>query len=133
MAVVQPLNSVTLESEKDRILHKTSTNLSWFSSARSSGVSTNIRCTPSVQANGDGTNWTGAINSLDSSGEREISPRRTTTYQLLCRNIYQNNQACYTYRSATQLIRVFDPDLREVPAFYDGFMRLVGRIGGILQ
>jgi len=133
LAVVQPLNNVTLESEKDRILHKTSTDISWSSSAPSSGVSTNIRCTPSVQANGDGTNWTGAINSLDSSGTRRISPRRTTTYELLCRNIYQNDQACYTYRSATQLIRVFDPDLREVPAFYDGFMRLVGRIGNALR
>jgi len=133
LAVVQPLNSVILESEKDRILHKTSTDISWSSSAPSSGVSTNIRCTPSVQANGDGTNWTGAINSLDSSGTRRISPRRTTTYELLCRNIYQNDQACYTYRSATQLIRVFDPDLREVPAFYDGFMRLVGRIGNALR
>ena len=136
LAVVQPLDRVTLESEKDRILHKTFTNISWSSSARSSGVSTNIRCTPSVQANGDGTGWTGSINSLDSSDTRRtrrISPRRTTTYQLLCRNIYQNDQACYTYRSATQLIRVFDPDLREVPAFYDGFMRLVGRIGNALR
>ena len=138
LAVVQPLDRVDLEPEKDRILHKTFTNISWSSSAPSSStpnrnVTTGIQCTPSVQTNGDGTGWTGPINSLDSSGTRRISPRRTTTYQLLCRNIYQNNQACYTYRSATQIIRVFDPDLREVPAFYDGFMRLVGRIGNALR
>ena len=139
LAVVQPLDRVDLEPEKDRILHKTFTNISWSSSAPSSStpnrnVTTGIQCTPSVQTNGDGTGWTGPINSLDSSGTRRISPRRTTTYQLLCRNIYQNDRACYTYRSAIpQIIRVFDPDLREVPAFYDGFMRLVGRIGGILR
>jgi len=139
LAVVQPLDRVVLTSQKDRILHKTFTNISWSSFAPSSStpnrtVTTEIQCTPSVQANGDGTGWTGAINSLGSSGTRSVSPIRTTTYQLLCRNIYQNNRACYTYRSApSQIIRVFTPDLREVPAFYDSLMRLVGRIGDGLR
>jgi len=133
LAVIQPLNNVSLTSQRDRILYKSSTDVSWNSSAPSSDVSTEIRCTPSVLANGDGTNWAGAVNSLSAFGTRTVFPIRTTTYQLLCRNIYQNDRACYTYLSAPPLtIGVFTPDLREVPAFYDNLLRIVGMVRGII-
>jgi len=94
-----------------------------------------MMCTPSV-ASGDGEGWTGALDSLAPSGRRDnLSPNVTTFYQLFCRNrdAVDPNRCFNDSDIVSREVRVFTPDLREVPAFYDGFIRFVGRIGDVLQ
>jgi len=96
-----------------------------------------MMCTPSV-ASGDGEGWTRGtgipstlLDSINPSGRRDnLSPNVTTHYQLFCRNrdAIDPNRCFNDSDMASREVRVFTPDLREVPAFYDGFMRIVGRI-----
>jgi len=69
----------------------------------------------------------GFPDNIGSFGNRKVSPQATTTYTLTCHGGGQS-----VYRTKTIKVIAVD-DIREIPAFYDGFMRLVGRIGDILR
>ena len=64
---------------------------------------------------------------VGSFGNRKVSPQATTTYTLTC---HGGNQSV----SLTRTIRVFAiDDIREIPVFYDGFMRIAEIIGRVLR
>ncbi len=116
---------------KPQILLHQFINLVWNVTKPDSGVPTTLRCTPSV-ARGDGRGWTGVLDSLLPSGRvNQLSPSRTTVYQLTCRNRdVPDSRRCYHDSNTRDLeVKVFTPDLKEVPAWGDGFMRILGMIG----
>ena len=124
---------------RSQILLNQLINLVWDITKPSSGtgVNTTMRCTPSVASGGDGEGWaTGLDSIIDPSNRRDgLSPDRTTNYQLFCRNRYDGNpNQCFRDSDmVSREVRVFTPDLREVPAFYDGFMRIVGMVTNSFQ
>jgi len=128
-------NSLVTDPVRPQILLNHFINLVWRINRPDSSVPTTMMCTPSV-ASGDGEGWTGALDSLAPSGRRDnLSPNVTTFYQLFCRNrdAVDPNRCFNDSDIVSREVRVFTPDLREIPAFYDGFMRLVGRIGDVLR
>ena len=139
--VIQPPcitpDSLKTDPVRLRILLNHFINLIWRVEMPDSGVSTTMMCTPRV-ALGDGEGWTRGtgipsilLDSLSPSGRRDnLSPNVTTRYQLFCRNrdLIDPNRCFSDSRMMEQEVKVFTPDLREVPAFYDSFIRIVGRI-----
>jgi len=131
-------DSLRTDPIRSRILLHQFINLVWNIRRPESGVSTRMMCTPGI-GRGDEEGWVGALDSLYPYGPQarrnNLSPNRTTVYQLFCRNRdVINPNRCFNDSDLMQReVKVFDPDLREVPAFYDGFMRLVGRIGNALR
>ena len=134
--------SLRTDPVRPQILLHQFINLVWSIDRPDSGVPTTLRCAPSVER-GDGEGWTrGAgipsilLDSLNPSGRRNnLSPNVTTRYQLFCRNrdAIDSNHCFRDSDIVSREVKVFTPDLREIPAFYNGFMRLVGRIGGVLR
>jgi len=125
---------------RSQILLNQFINLVWSVNAPDSSVPTTIRCTPSIAQGGDGEGWTtGAgipsrlLDSLPPSGRRNnLSPSVTTTYKLLCRNIATDDPSYFPFMASSE-VRVFTPDVKEIPSFYDGFMRVVGIITNNLR
>jgi len=134
-------NILRTDPLRPQILLNQFVNLTWSVNVPDSGVPTIMRCTPSIAEGGDGEGWTTGegipsilLDSLPSSGRRNnLSPSVTTTYKLLCRNIDIANPSCFTSVMASREVRVFTPDIREIPSFYDGFMRVVGIINNNLR
>lgn len=126
-----PTNNLRTDPLKPQILLNQFINLIWNVTKPDSGTPTTLRCTPSI-ASGDGTGWAGALDSLASFGEKEgLSPKVTTNYQLDCRN-RDDSDALHCYHDsdpARYEVKVFTVDLEEIPAFRNGFMNIVGRIG----
>jgi len=116
---------------KPQILLNQFINLIWDVDIPESGVSTTLRCTPSI-LRGDRTEWAGDLDSLERRGRSsQLSPSQTTVYQLTCRNRDAiDSLRCYHDSNTRDLeVKVFTPDLKEVPAWGDGFMRILGMIG----
>jgi len=70
---------------------------------------------------------------LNSSGEEEdLSPDRTTNYQITCRN-RDDIDALRCYQDSdtkSYEVKVFEPYLQEKsPSFKDNFLNLIGQIG----
>ena len=111
-----PTNDLTTSPFKAQILLNQLINLIWNVSMPNSGVPTTLRCTPSVRSGGDGRGWTGAQDSLQSSGTKNsLSPKNTTTYRLDCRN--RDNvkpSTCYNDSDRKEFEeKVFEPTIEE--------------------
>ena len=129
-------DSLVTDPVRPRILLNQFINLVWRIDRPDSGVPTRMRCTPSVAQGGDAEHWADRpplelLDRLDIAGRmNNLSPNQTTIYQLFCRNRdIEDPGRCFSDSPMmTREVEVFTPDLREVPAFYDGFIRIVGRI-----
>ena len=138
--VIQPPcitpDSLRTDPVRPQILLNHFINLVWRVEMPDSGVPTRMRCTPSIVQGGDAEHWADRppselLDRFDIVGRiNNLSPNQTTTYQLFCRNrdLVDPNRCFSDSRMMQREVKVFTPDLREVPAFYDGFMRIVGRI-----
>jgi len=144
-------NILRTDPSRPQILLNQLVNLAWNANLPDSDTPETMRCTPSIAPGGDGEGWTtGAgipanlLDSLPSSGRiSNLSPNVTTTYQLSCRDVGATDtnagatgSNCCSNESvitASREVRVFTPDIREVPSFYDGFMRVVGIITNNLR
>jgi len=133
-------NSLRTDPPRSQILLNQLVNLAWNVNIPDSDASATIRCTPSIAEGGDGEGWTtGAgipsilLDSLPPSGRiNNLSPNVTTTYQLLCRDTATDDPNCLPFMASRE-VRVFVPDIREIPSFYDGFIRIVGIITNNLR
>jgi len=135
-------NILRTDPLRQQILLNQFINLTWSVNVPISSTPTITRCTPSIAQGGDGEGWTiGAgtpsilLDSLASSGRiNNLSPNVTTTYKLSCRNIDATDPNCFTdLVTASHEVKVFAPDIREIPTFYDGFIRIVGIITNNLR
>jgi len=118
------------EPSKAQILFNQLVNIVWSALKPDSGTPTTLRCTPSVTS-GDGTGWTGTLDSLNTSGTKEnLSPAFTTIYRLICRNRDNTDPVCCYKDSdpAEYEVKVFTPELEEVNANKGGFAELLGQI-----
>jgi hypothetical protein len=134
------------EPSKPQILLNQVFDILWDVLVPSSGVSTVPKCTSSMLSGGDGKGWThatlttvvrGVVNGLGITGPiNDLSPQRTTTYELQCRNNDQtlcgNSPAdsCSCYNESTLRsfeMKVFEPYLQEKsPSLLDVFSRAMG-------
>ena len=128
--VVQPrITEFKTDPPKSQILLNQFINLMWTATKSDSG--TELKCTPTIER-GDGTGWVGALNSLEPFGTKSnLSPQVTTNYLLTCRNMATSDRDhCYRNSNTSNVeVKVFTIDLEEIPAFRDGVMNLVSRIG----
>jgi len=128
--VVQPrITEFETNPPKSQILLNQFINLTWTATKSDSG--TELKCTPTIER-GDGTGWVGALNSLEPFGTKSnLSPQVTTNYLLTCRNMATSDRDhCYRNSNTSNVeVKVFTVDLEEIPAFRDGVMNLVSRIG----
>lgn len=133
---------------KPQILLNQLIDIIWNSIVPDSGVQTVFKCTPSVASGGDPDNWTGAINSLPTSGSTadtgdHPAPKRSTIYELICRN---NDRAlcglspdasCQCYNDSDKSdfeVKVFEPELQErSPSLRNLFTNMIGSIWEALR
>jgi hypothetical protein len=115
---------LTTNPLKSQILLNQSVNLEWSVTGGE-----NLVCTPSV-VSGDGTGWVGTT--IDpacvTNCPRTLSPKVTTTYRLSCVNSSGEDCEGENQASSEYTVKVYTPDLKEIPAYRSGFMKFIGNL-----
>ncbi|MDE2144956.1 MAG: hypothetical protein KGJ01_03255, partial [Patescibacteria group bacterium] len=119
LVVVNPPTITSFYPGNSNILINKSTNLLWnYTSPDTNSptvtVPTQQFCyTGGVQ--GDPTGWSlyPSVSNKVTSGNNTLSPQKTTTYGLICRNYYQNNSSCYSNTGASSTIKVYGTSINE--------------------
>lgn len=115
-------DGLTTDPKKTQILLNQTVNLVWSVASGVEGA--NLTCVASV-ASGDGTGWSGSVST---SGSKTLSPKVSTVYQLTCTNTSVDNPDCSNSVTSQYEVKVYTPDLKEVPAFRNGFINFVGTV-----
>jgi len=116
---------VTEPAGRTQILLNQSVVLAWSVANPEGG--TTLSCYPSVSP-GDGTGWTDQPQPFGAEGRKTVSPKVSTTYLLTCRNVSAEDPSCFNETTAEYTIKVFTPDLQEIPAYQSGFLKMFGKI-----